>query len=45
MQRISFHARDLPKPSIVRICKQLIEELYIEPKEKSVLGFFPTPVQ
>ena len=34
-----------PNLLLLEICKQLIEELYIEPKEKSVLGFFPTPVQ
>ena len=34
-----------PNLLLLEICKQLIEELYIKPKEKTVLGFFPTPVQ
>ena len=34
-----------PNLLLLEICKQLIEELHIEPKEETVLGFFPTPAQ
>ena len=46
MQSIRFHTRDLPKSSfLLEKFKQLSEQLYIEPKEGTVLGSFLTPVQ